>query len=123
MRAPIGYLNVRRTDEAGREIRTVEVDADRAPLIRWAFQQYATGETSVTGLLRELTARGLVTVPTPKRPSKPLGKNTLYKLLTNPYYAGVIRYKGCSIPARMNHSSTLPCSTRCNPCYGRAPRR
>ena len=26
MRAPIGYLNVRRTDEQGREIRTVEVD-------------------------------------------------------------------------------------------------
>ena len=32
------------------------------------------------------------------RPSKPLGKNTLYKLLTNPYYAGVIRYKGVLHP-------------------------
>lgn len=57
----------------------MEVDPERAPLIRWSFAQYATGETSVTGLLRDLTARGLVTVPTPKRPSKPLGKNTLYK--------------------------------------------
>ncbi|TNU72799.1 recombinase family protein, partial [Miniimonas arenae] len=54
MRAPIGYLNVRRTDDNGREIRTVEVDPDRAPLITWAFEHYATGETSVTGLLREL---------------------------------------------------------------------
>ena len=98
MRAPIGYLNVRRTDGNGREVRTVEVDPERAPLIRWAFEQYAGGETSVTGLLRDLTARGLVTVPTPKRPSKPLGKNTLYKLLTNPYYAGVIRYKGGLYP-------------------------
>lgn len=98
MRAPIGYLNVRRTDDNGREIRTVEVDPERAPLIRWAFEHYAEGETSVTGLLRELTARGLLTVPTPKRPSKPLGKNTLYKLLTNPYYAGVIRYKGVLHP-------------------------
>ena len=98
MRAPIGYLNVRKTDEQGREIRTVEVDPKRAPLIRWAFAQYATGETSVTGLLRDLTARGLVTVPTPTRPSKSLGKNTLYKLLTNPYYAGVIRYKGALYP-------------------------
>ncbi len=88
MRAPIGYLNVRRTDDQGREIRTVEVDPERAPLIAWAFEQYAKGETSVTGLLRDLTARGLLTVPTPKRPSKALGKNTLYKLLTNPYYAG-----------------------------------
>ncbi|MGV1006469.1 MAG: recombinase family protein, partial [Candidatus Nanopelagicales bacterium] len=77
---------------------TVEVDPARAPLIRWAFEHYAEGETSVTGLLRDLTARGLLTVPTPKRPSKPLGKNTLCKLLTNPYYAGVIRYKGAVHP-------------------------
>ena len=98
MRAPVGYKNVRRTDEQGREIRTVEVDPERAPLIRWAFETYAKGETSVTGLLRDLTARGLTTVPSPKRPSKPLGKNTLYKLLTNPYYAGVIRYKGALHP-------------------------
>ena len=40
----------------------------------------------------------MTTVPTPKRPPKPLGKNTLYKLLTNPYYAGVIRYKGALHP-------------------------
>ncbi len=98
MRAPIGYLNVRCTDEAGREVRTVEVDPERAPLIAWAFEHYATGETSVAGLLRDLTARGLLTVPTPKRSSKLLGKNTLYKLLTNPYYAGVIRYKGALHP-------------------------
>lgn len=98
MRAPVGYLKVRKTDEQGREIRTVEIDPERAPLIRWAFETYAKGETSVTGLLRDLTARDLTTVPSPKRPSKPLGKNTLYKLLTNPYYAGVIRYKGALHP-------------------------
>ena len=97
-RAPIGYLNVRRTDDAGREVRTVEVDPERAPLIRWAFEKYATGETSVTALLRDLTARGLLSVPSPKRPSRPLGKNTLYRVLTNPYYAGGIRYKGALHP-------------------------
>jgi site-specific DNA recombinase len=37
-------------------------------------------------------------VPTPKRPSKPLGKNALYRVLTNPYYAGVIRYKDALHP-------------------------
>ena len=97
-RAPIGYLNVRRTDDQGREIRTVEVDPERAPLIAWAFEQYAGGETSVTALLRDLTARGLRSVPSPKRPSKPLGKNALYRVLTNPYYAGVIRYRGALHP-------------------------
>ena len=52
----------------------------------------------MTGLLRDLTARGLVSVPTPKRPAKPLGKNALYRVLTNPYYAGVIRYRGALHP-------------------------
>jgi len=33
-RAPIGYLNVRKRDEQGREYRTVEIDLERAPLIR-----------------------------------------------------------------------------------------
>ncbi len=98
MRAPVGYLNVRRTDDQGRELRTVEVDPERAPLIRWVFETYAQGETSVAALLRDVTARGLTTVPSPKRPSKPLGKATFYSLLTNPYYAGVIRYKGALHP-------------------------
>lgn len=97
-RAPIGYLNVRQADDQGREIRTVEVDPERAPLIAWAFEQYAGGETSVTALLRDLTAHGLLSVPSPKRPSRPLGKNALYRVLTNPYYAGVIRYKGALHP-------------------------
>ena len=116
MRASIGYLNVRRTDEAGREIRTVEVDPERAPLITWAFEQYADGETSVTGLLRDLTARGLLTVPSPKRPSKPLGKNALYHVLTNPYYAGVIRYKGALHPGAHEPIVEPPCSIRCKRC-------
>ncbi len=34
MRAPIGYLNVRKKDEQGREYRTVDIDPERAPLIR-----------------------------------------------------------------------------------------
>lgn len=38
MSAPIGSFNVRRTDENGREVRTVEFDPERAPLIRRAFE-------------------------------------------------------------------------------------
>ena len=79
-------------------MRTVEVDPERAPLIRGRSSTTPRARPPSTGLLRDLTARGLLTVPTPKRPSKPLGKNTLYKLLTNPYYAGVIRYKGALHP-------------------------
>tara|TARA_Y100000114_G_scaffold141679_1_gene147620 strand:- start:2693 stop:4426 length:1734 start_codon:yes stop_codon:yes gene_type:complete len=94
MRAPIGYLNVRKRDEQGREYRTVEIDAERAPLVRWVFEQYATGDHTVVGLLTEATARGLTTVPTPKRPSGPVGRSTFFSMLRNPYYIGIVRYKG-----------------------------
>ena len=42
-KAPLGYINVRAKDEHGREIRTVALDEERAPLIRLAFTEYATG--------------------------------------------------------------------------------
>jgi site-specific DNA recombinase len=41
-RAPIGYLNVRKLID-GREVRTVEIDPDRAPHVRWAFAAYGSG--------------------------------------------------------------------------------
>ena len=36
-KAPLGYVNVRGRDEHGREVRTVELDQQRAPLLRLAF--------------------------------------------------------------------------------------
>jgi DNA invertase Pin-like site-specific DNA recombinase len=42
-RAPIGYLNVGAI-ENGREVRTVVVDPERAPLLQWAFEAYASGD-------------------------------------------------------------------------------
>ena len=97
-RAPIGYLNVRKRDEQGREYRTVEIDTERAPFVKWVFEQYATGDRTVVDLLAEVTARGLNTVPTPQRPSGPVARSGFFKLLRNPYYIGVVRYKGAERP-------------------------
>ena len=63
--APIGYLNVRQI-ENGREVRTVEVDPERGPLMAWAFEAYATGDWTIRRLLAELTDRGLTTAPGPQ---------------------------------------------------------
>jgi site-specific DNA recombinase len=91
-RAPTGYLNVRRMVD-GREVRAVEVDPVRGPLMAWAFEAYATGEWTIRRLLTELTARGLTTAPGHKHPGRPLVVSHLHKLLRNPYYMGMVRYR------------------------------
>ena len=98
MRAPIGYINVRKRDEQGREYRTVEIDPERAPFIQRVFEQYATGEHTVIELFADATARGLTTVATPQRPSGPIGRWTFFKILRNPYYIGLVPYKGAIHP-------------------------
>ena len=71
-KAPVGYRNSRETID-GVEIRTIEIDEDQAPHVRWAFEAYATGEYTVRQLSEELEERGLRTRPTAKTPAKPLG--------------------------------------------------
>jgi site-specific DNA recombinase len=99
MRAPIRYLNVRDNHD-GREIRSVMIDPERAPLVQWAFEAYSTGNYSLVGLLDELTVRGLRTKPTTKYPEHPITRSKLHTLLSNPYYIGVITYKGVQYEGR-----------------------
>ena len=98
MRAPIGYLNVRKRDDQGREYRTVEIDPDRAPLVRWVFEQYATGDRTVVDLLAEVTARGADYRADPEAPPGRSARSGFFKLLRNPYYVGIVRYKGAEQP-------------------------
>src|SRR5580765_3788687 len=68
--APIGYLNVRHIVD-GREVRTISLDPERAPHIRWAFEAYATGGWTLNQLTAELETRGLTRRPTRTRDAKP----------------------------------------------------
>lgn len=92
-KAPTGYRNVGRV-ENGRDVRTVEIDPERAPHMQWAFEAYATGEWTIRRLSDELARRGLVSVPGPNRTSKPLSFSNVHRLLMHPYYMGVVRYRG-----------------------------
>ena len=103
-KAPTGYLNVRKVVD-GREIRTVDVDPERGPLMRWALEQYATGEWTTRTLLAEVTERGLVSTPGPKTPSKPLALSHFCRLLKNPYYKGLVRYRRAEYPG--NHEPLI----------------
>lgn len=93
-RAPLGYLNIRQVDDKGREERTVALDEERAPLIKVAFEEYATGNWTVEDLAEHLAACGLTSRATPRVPSSPITRTVLYNILVNPYYKGVVTYRG-----------------------------
>ncbi len=93
-KAPIGYINVRRIDEKGREERLVEIDTERAPLIKLAFEEYATGNWTINSLTEYMNACGLNTRATPRLPSSPMSRSSMERILTNPYYKGTIVYNG-----------------------------
>ena len=93
-KAPLGYLNVRARDENGREIRTIALDEERAPLVRLAFSEYATGNWTVRQLADHLNNRGLTIPPTARKPANPVSVRLLQTLLRNPYYKGVISFQG-----------------------------
>ncbi len=99
-KAPLGYRNVHNVSAEGREIRTVEIDQDRAPLITWAFETYATGEWTMSLLAERLASRGLTTKATPSVPSKPLTESYLNKILINPYYKGQVHFQNALLPGK-----------------------
>ena len=93
-KAPLGYVNVRARDENGREVRTIALDEERAPLIRLAFTEYATGNWTARQLAEHLNNRGLTIPPTARKPTNPVSVRLLQTLLRNPYYKGVISFQG-----------------------------
>lgn len=91
--APLGYLNT--TEKVnGVEVRTVELDPDRAQHVRWAYEQYAGGDWSLTELRDALAERGFKSRTTRKLVGKPINSSQLHRMLTNPYYKGQILFNG-----------------------------
>ncbi|WP_412784066.1 recombinase family protein [Actinomyces sp. oral taxon 171] len=99
-KAPLGYLNVRARDENGRENRTIALDEERAPLIRLAFTEYATGNWTVRQLADHLNTVGLNIPPTPRRCAKPITATRLQEILRHPYYKGIVTFQGVEYPGK-----------------------
>ena len=97
-KAPLGYMNVRARDENGREVRTIALDEERAPLIRLAFTEYATGQWTTKKLAAHLHSHGLTTVPTAHKPAKAVSGAQLHRMLRHPYYKGTISFQGIEYP-------------------------
>jgi site-specific DNA recombinase len=97
-KAPIGYLNTISRIQGVGEVRSVVVDEKRGPLMQWAFEAFSTGHWSLSTLTAALQEKGLTTVPGPKTAEKPISRSVLARLLRNPYYTGVLRWKGVIYP-------------------------
>lgn len=91
--APIGYLN-KQDLTGGKDARWIELDPERAALLAWGFEAFATGHWSLRSLQAELTARGLTTRATARRPAKELHISLLSRILTRPYYMGIVTWRG-----------------------------
>lgn len=94
---PIGYQLLR---HAGAK-STIEVDPTNGPLIRLAFELYATGRWGVRALADHLRKEGLRT-----KSGQPLAQSNLRKLLANPFYAGRLRWEGKEYPG--SHDPLIP---------------
>jgi site-specific DNA recombinase len=91
--ARIGYLNIRE-DVNGREVAAIAVDEVSSPLIQLAFDLAATGDHTITTITDILDHAGLRTRGSYKRPSKPLSRSMVHRLLRDDYYVGIVTHNG-----------------------------
>lgn len=98
-RAKLGYLNVRK-DTDGHLVNSIAIDPKRAPLVTWAFERYATGDYSLTRLQQELAEQGFTTRRTAKWEEKPVSRSQIGLILRDPYYLGMVTYKGEVYPGK-----------------------
>ncbi|WP_054565629.1 recombinase family protein [Frankia sp. R43] len=92
-RAPLGYLNHQEFLD-GADIRTIITDPERGPLIRWCFAEFATGQWTLRTMCDALEEKGLRTRPVGSAMPAPVSINSLFNILHNPYYMGIVMYQG-----------------------------
>ncbi len=102
---PLGYLNIDRKGtiaghyycqekqrmlfDLGRPLRREEIDPVNGPIIRKIFEEASKGTHSLRTLCDLTFTFGLRS-----KNAKKLPQATVWNILTNPYYYGVIRWKG-----------------------------
>ncbi|MDD5026532.1 MAG: recombinase family protein [Candidatus Peribacteraceae bacterium] len=81
-KAPTGYLNNPHT-------RNIDIDPEKAPVIREAFRLYATGNYTLDAIKAFLIEKGFRS-----RLNKTMGKAAVQVLLQNPIFCGLMRVNG-----------------------------
>ena len=99
-RAKLGYLNIR-VEHEGRLFNSIGLDEKRAPLVRKAFELYATSEYTLDRLEATMADLGLTTRPSGRWPvEKRVCDSKLHQMLQDPYYAGWVVVDGELIKGR-----------------------
>ena len=80
-RAPLGYRN-------NKETHRIDVDMERAPLVRRVFELYATGQYSLRTLALRMIEEGLRS----RAGHKPM-VSELHYIMNNPFYYGEFRFR------------------------------
>ena len=92
-KAPLGYTNGRDAENN----KTLLHDPDRAPLVKKAFELYATALHTKVQVRSRMQVEGLRS-----RKGKPLGAETFDRMLRNPRYAGILEVDQWGITAQGN---------------------
>lgn len=95
--APVGYL------DRGKG-KPKEIDPVRGPLVRHAFERYATGRVGLKDLRIELAAKGLVST----RSGKTLSLCGISTMLNNPFYTGIVHIKRTNETYKGQHEPLIP---------------
>ena len=111
-RAPIGYLNIREPLPQGGEVRTIAIDPERAPIIIWAFETYATGLYSISDMTILLEARGLRSRGNRRRAPQSAEPLEGPRAALNPYYVGYVTHNGRIYEGRHEPLISQELSTR-----------
>ena len=80
--APLGYFNDPR-------IKLVAVDKKKSKIVRRAFELYAEGTSRLEDVADFLAQEGIIT-----KGGKPIKKDQVKYMLSNPFYVGFFRYAG-----------------------------
>jgi site-specific DNA recombinase len=80
---PSGYIRNRLT-------KTIEIDPERAPIIRRLFELYATGQRSIDGL-HEIAVRERLTYP---HSGRIIARSKIEHILKDVFYTGKFRWNG-----------------------------
>ncbi len=99
--APLGYLN-------DKDTRTIVIDPERFPLVQRMWQLVATGAYSPRRIWEIATEDwGLRTVKRKRVGGKPPSLSAVYRMLTNPFYAGVLEREGKTYPGKHPAAVTI----------------